>query len=475
MGTSFHNKSGNVFIGHRAGYNETGNNKLYIENSDSSSPLIYGEFDNDLVSINGQIKIAGGSPGEGKVLKSDANGLASWQTDSTDDSDWTINGDNMYSAVSGNVGIGTSAPSALLDVNGHINSTHTYKLDGSTVLSNQGTNNLFVGKDVGLITTTGSNNSAVGYQALYLNTTASDNSAMGAGALQYNSTGNSNTAMGRDALRLNTTGTSNSAVGMQALMSNNIGAYNSAMGYGALRSNTTGNYNTALGYAANYYNQTGSNNTIIGYRAGMGTSFHNKSGNVFIGYQAGYNETGSNKLYIENSDSNTPLIHGDFAANRVGIARAATSNALEVEGDASKAVAGAWLANSDVRIKADIETVTGALETLEKVRLVSFKYSDDYGAQHPSIEDRLYLNVIAQEFRQVFPDYVKNSGEKLTTGEEILQVDAYPLTVYSAAAVQELHKIVKEKDAEIVGLKERISRIEAVLAKLGKWQEGEIK
>jgi len=42
----------NVFIGHKAGYNETGSNKLYIANSDTSNPLIYGEFDNNKVKIN---------------------------------------------------------------------------------------------------------------------------------------------------------------------------------------------------------------------------------------------------------------------------------------------------------------------------------------------------------------------------------------------------------------------------------------
>lgn len=36
--------SRNVFIGHDAGYLETGSDKLYISNSNTSSPLIYGEF-----------------------------------------------------------------------------------------------------------------------------------------------------------------------------------------------------------------------------------------------------------------------------------------------------------------------------------------------------------------------------------------------------------------------------------------------
>ncbi len=49
--------SGNVFIGNYAGYNETGSNKLYIDNSNTSEPLIYGEFDNDAVKLNAHVTI----------------------------------------------------------------------------------------------------------------------------------------------------------------------------------------------------------------------------------------------------------------------------------------------------------------------------------------------------------------------------------------------------------------------------------
>lgn len=51
--------SGNVFIGYRAGYYETGSNKLYIDNSSTSTPLIYGEFDNDKLVINGELHVSG--------------------------------------------------------------------------------------------------------------------------------------------------------------------------------------------------------------------------------------------------------------------------------------------------------------------------------------------------------------------------------------------------------------------------------
>ena len=47
---------GNVFLGYQAGYNETGSRKLYIHNSDTTSPLVYGEFDNRSLQINGNLK-----------------------------------------------------------------------------------------------------------------------------------------------------------------------------------------------------------------------------------------------------------------------------------------------------------------------------------------------------------------------------------------------------------------------------------
>ncbi len=150
---------------------------------------------------------------------------------------------------------------------------------------------------------------------------------------------------------------------------------------------------------------------------------------------------------------------------RVGIGRTALTNILEVEGNASKMWAGGWAANSDRRIKTDIATVTSALDTLARVRLVSFRYTDAYRAAHPSVQDRRYLNVVAQEFQEVFPDYVQSSGEKLD-GADLLQVDAYPLTIYAAAAVQELNQKVKEKDSEIQDLKKRLEKLERLLTTL---------
>ncbi|MCP4708921.1 MAG: tail fiber domain-containing protein [Planctomycetes bacterium] len=391
-GINFHNKHGNVFIGYQAGKKEQGNDKLYISNSDTRTPLIYGDFADDILTVNGAL------------------------------------------------GIGTTEPNEKLSVAGHIDSSESYKLDGVTVLANPGSENIFVGPGAGINTNTGHNNSAMGQDALHTNTTGAQNSAMGSKTLFNNTTGHSNSAMGYYALYYNTTGD-----------------YNLATGYYALLHNTIGRFNVGIGGRANLYNQEGSYNTIIGYQAGQGVSDHDKSGNVFLGYQAGYYETGDDKLYIDNSDTLVPLIHGDFATDRLGVNRKSMANTLEVGGNASKTTAGSWLANSDARIKTDIQTVTHALDTIGKVRLVNFKYTDDYRNQHPGIEDRPYLNVLAQEFAHVFPDYVQASGEKLSNGQEILQVDTYPLTIYTAAAVQELKTENEMLKQEINELKKNMT------------------
>ncbi len=47
----------NVFLGYRAGQSETGSNRLYIANSNTSTPLICGEFDNKVLALNGKVGI----------------------------------------------------------------------------------------------------------------------------------------------------------------------------------------------------------------------------------------------------------------------------------------------------------------------------------------------------------------------------------------------------------------------------------
>jgi hypothetical protein len=174
--------------------------------------------------------------------------------------------------------------------------------------------------------------------------------------------------------------------------------------------------------------------------------------------------------YIEASEENGAI---RFQASRFGFNRfpSISGNAatLQLDGSASKTTAGAWLAHSDARIKQEVETISGtsALDALGRVRPVSFRYTDAYVAEHPTIEERDYINVIAQEFAEVFPDWVSDSGEQLPgQNESLLQVDTYPLTLYSVAAIQELEDQVELQRQTITRLEHHNEQLEARLQRL---------
>ncbi len=132
---------------------------------------------------------------------------------------------------------------------------------------------------------------------------------MGVSAFQSSTNGNSNSVFGASALSSNTTGDYNSALGSYALTNNISGNYNIAIGDRSLQS-ASGNGNTVLGHRTFYTHTAGSSNTALGYTTGY--SNQTGSGNVFLGAAAGYNEMGSDKLYIDNSSTATPLIYGEF-------------------------------------------------------------------------------------------------------------------------------------------------------------------
>ncbi len=65
------------------------------------------------------------------------------------DSDWTIIGNNMYSNVTGNVGIGVKSPTKKLDVAGHINASEYYYVNNNVFMLNpSGTGDFYYGWDL---------------------------------------------------------------------------------------------------------------------------------------------------------------------------------------------------------------------------------------------------------------------------------------------------------------------------------------
>jgi len=106
--------------------------------------------------------------------------------------------------------------------------------------------------------------------------------------------------------------------------------------------NSTGNDNVFIGGSAGQ-NNTGTKNTFIGRQTGQNSGTDDKS--VYIGYQTGSAGIGSNRLAIDNSNTSTPLIYGEF-----------DNDAITINGshEITKAV----------RTSA-IETVTAASDTLD--------------------------------------------------------------------------------------------------------------
>lgn len=147
----------------------------------------------------------------------------------------------------GNVGIGTTTPAKLLDVNGDA---------------------LVSGMTVGKGAISDVTDTIVGYQALDGGAPGTQNTAVGYTALKAN-TANYGTAIGANALQANTTGESNTGVGRIALYSNTTGTNNSALGHLAghgtgSNSNTTGSNNTFIGFESVGASATASNVITLG-------------------------------------------------------------------------------------------------------------------------------------------------------------------------------------------------------------------
>ena len=150
----------------------------------------------------------------------------------------------MRVTPAGYLGINTTTPAKLLDVN------------GDALI-----NTLTVGKGAG----NQIYNTVLGYQALVNNTTGNDNVAIGYQTLLYNSTGNRNTGIGVATLKLNETGEDNTAVGAVALFNNTTGNGNTAIGYSALNASVDGYANTNIGSACGGLASSPIGTTLIGY------------------------------------------------------------------------------------------------------------------------------------------------------------------------------------------------------------------
>jgi hypothetical protein len=178
--------TGNVFIGYQAGFYEGGSNKLYIANSNTYDPLIYGDFVLSKLKFNGEIAITGGNPGLGKVLLSDDLGNASWGF---------VDPANIENVLIDETSIFFGANTGIIDDGTNYNTAFGH---GSMEYNTQGNKNTTIGFNALRKNTLGNQNTAIGYQTLYNNTTGSGNIAIG-NLAGYNATSSNSIFIGTSA------------------------------------------------------------------------------------------------------------------------------------------------------------------------------------------------------------------------------------------------------------------------------------
>lgn len=131
---------------------------------------------------------------------------------------------------------------------------------------------------------------------------------------------------------------------------------------------------------------------------------------------------------------------------------------LNCYGDAGKPGGGLWSTFSDARLKSNINTMAGSLDTLDALRPVTFNYTDK---DHFSYVEGTIPGFIAQEVQQVMPQWV-GQGE-----------DGYlylnPIG-YEAMVVDAIQELRAEKDSQIQALQSenemlraRLDRLEAMI------------
>lgn len=193
---------------------------------------------------------------------------------------------------------------------------NTFLGSSSGIKNITGSYNVFLGAGTGSNNTTGENNVFAGHFSGISNTTGHRNVFIGFYSGRKNTIGNNNSFYGNYSGYDNTTGTYNVFTGSYTGHTNTTGANNVFTGAYSGKYNLSGNDNAFFGNRAGYSNISGTQNTYIGNISGYAST---GSRNVFIGYKSGRNEIGDDKLYIDNSDTSTPLLYGDFATNQLGI------------------------------------------------------------------------------------------------------------------------------------------------------------
>ncbi len=231
--------------------------------------------------------------------------------------------DALGAGQSGNIAIGRDALGTTSLISGWNVAIGYGALDSHTNGISASGYNTAVGTGAGDKVTGGVDNTLIGSYAGAGVTTGGQNVFIGRTAGGYSAsgeiTGSANIGIGYEVGRTGFafSGSNNLMIGNSTGGTITSGFDNILLGYGPGGNITTGAWNIILGSGAGGAITSASDgNIIIGRDAGDSLTSDDDF-SVMIGYQAGGQETTGGKLYIENTNSTTPLIYGDFTTDEL--------------------------------------------------------------------------------------------------------------------------------------------------------------
>ncbi len=466
-----HNAKGdrNVFLGFEAGYFETGSNKLYIANSnaDSSKALLYGDFADSVLHVNGdlysdelisdQLTVTGNSRLRGHIFLHALEGLGE-------------DGTAYIQARDHSAHTSVGLQFRVTD-NGSFNNALAINKDGQVNFQNR---EIYFGGD------------------RMIHTSSSFNFFAGQGAAP-NVTGTANTAIGSFSGRDLTTGSENTLLGQNAGNSLISGDFNTSVGTLAGSLVQSGNFNTYIGYKAGRFND-GDRNTALGTDAGKTSSGESYDRTISIGDRA--TAECNNCAVIGNSGSSAvnlglgvsqpqSVLHvkqrnsGNARGIRIEHSDGTYWNTFvdtsddynfAHDGDLLAYIqsgSGSYVTTSDKSVKNSISAVGAVLPRVMGLSPKWYRYNS-MSPDAPKV-----MGFIAQEVEEQFPGIVRQKG-KLKT----LAYDDF--AIISIKAIQELNTVVEEQKSDInelqqsnemlltknAELEQRLARVEALLAEL---------
>jgi hypothetical protein len=389
--------------------------------------------------IGSTLKITGGSPGIGKVLTSDATGLASWTTPTS--SPWTII-DESSIFYKGRVGIGPDKDS-IGGANPSITKFHVlnYDFNGIAVyggsLGGYGTGGFFQGENKGI--------HAIGPTAVY----ASGGYGVRAIGTTYGvrASGDVRAILAEGDIEY--TGT---------LIGPTLKITGGSPGIGkVLTSDAAGLASWTIPPSSPW---TINDNSSISYSGKV--SIGNGNGSDYAGF---FNVIGSGEM-IKDNDLNPTSINlkagntwhkmgnvniqaGGYNTVSEGYIRL-MCGLVEVWGGGL--VYGSWDEVSDVRFKKNINPIVNGLEKVLKMNGVTFEW-DKEKAPKKNFPQGVYIGFIAQDLEKIVPELVH------TDAEGIKSVAYQNMTPLLVEAIKQQQLLIEKQNDKIKELQDHINEL----------------